>query len=164
MTRGLVGGCLVLGVAVAGCRSATPADCRPADSARIAAARGVPAPTGPAPSAPPAPVLRELKAELYRSGAVLLQLERYDESYRSFTELVKLAPRYQDAATLQAQARERLVHRHYQEGLRLYREERLEEAIAEWRVALRYDPRHADARKGIEQAESLLRRLKDKSR
>jgi tetratricopeptide (TPR) repeat protein len=159
MTRGLVGGCLVLGVAVAGCRSATPADCRPAESARVAAAAGV-----PAPGAPPAPVLRELKAVLYRSGMVLLQLERYDESYRSFTELVKLDPRYQDAATLQAQARERLVHRHYQEGLRLYREERLEEAIAEWRVALRHDPRHADARKGIEQAESLLRRLKDKSR
>ncbi len=161
--RGLVGGCLVLGVAVAGCRSVTPADCRPAESARVAAAAGVPAPTVPAPSAPPAPALRELKAVLYRSGTVLLQLERYDESYRSFTELVKLDPRYQDATTLQAQARERLVHRHYQEGLRLYREEKLEEAIAEWRIALRYDPRHADARKGIEQAESLLRRLKDTS-
>lgn len=159
MTRGLVGGCLVLGVAVAGCRSATPADCRPAESARVAAAAG-----GPAPTVPPAPVLRELKAVLYRSGIVLLQLERYDESYRSFTELVKLDPRYQDATALQAQARERLVHRHYQEGLRLYREEKLEEAIAEWRVALRYDPHHADARKGIEQAESLLRRLKDRSR
>lgn len=40
-----------------------------------------------------------------------------------------------------------LLQQHYNEGIRLYREEKLEGAIAEWRAVLQYDPNHEAAKK-----------------
>ena len=39
------------------------------------------------------------------------------------------------------------------------REERLEAAIEQWRGVLEHDPKHANARRNIEQAERMLRTL-----
>jgi cytochrome c-type biogenesis protein CcmH/NrfG len=51
------------------------------------------------------------------------------------------------------------VRQRYRDGLRLFREERLEEAIEKWRGVLELDARHANARRNIEQAEKMLRTL-----
>ena len=50
----------------------------------------------------------------------------------------------------------------YAEGLRFYREEKLEEAITEWKLVLNLDPQHPSARKNIEQAEAILKRLEQR--
>jgi cytochrome c-type biogenesis protein CcmH/NrfG len=55
--------------------------------------------------------------------------------------------------------RTRLVRYRYQEGLRLFREERLEDAITEWRIVLELDPTQTPARRSIDQAEQMLRTL-----
>jgi cytochrome c-type biogenesis protein CcmH/NrfG len=57
-----------------------------------------------------------------------------------------------------------MVDEHYSQGLRLYRQEKLAEAIGEWRVVLEFDPQHANARRNIEQAEKLLRSLDERRR
>ena len=54
------------------------------------------------------------------------------------------------------------MQQHYAEGLRFYREEKLEEAITEWKVVLNLDPQHPSARKNIEQAEAILKRLEQR--
>jgi cytochrome c-type biogenesis protein CcmH/NrfG len=60
------------------------------------------------------------------------------------------------------QARERAAQQHYAQGLQLYREEKLQEAIVQWKSVLEYEPDHANAKKNIEQAERLLRSLQQR--
>jgi hypothetical protein len=77
-------------------------------------------------------------------------------------QLAKLSPNYQDSSSLLGRARDFLIQDHYSQGIRLYREEKLEGAIAEWRTVLQYDPNHAAAKKNIEQAERLLQGLQQR--
>ncbi|MBI4011623.1 MAG: LysM peptidoglycan-binding domain-containing protein [Candidatus Rokubacteria bacterium] len=104
------------------------------------------------------------KAILYGLGKAQLEQQKYAESYQTLDQLARLAPGYQDAPALLRQVRDRLVQQHYSEGLRLYREEKIEEAIAEWRATLELDPQHANARRSLEQAERLLRALEQRRR
>ena len=102
------------------------------------------------------------KAALYRHGKTQFDQRQYDESYRTLAQLAKLQPDYQDSARMLQQARTRSIERHYSEGLRLYREEKLPQAIAEWRVVLEVDPTHANAKRNIDQAERLLKGLEER--
>lgn len=104
------------------------------------------------------------KLALYRHAKDQFGQKRYEESYRSLLQLAKLEPRYEDAAQLLQQARSRTIEQHYSEGIRLYREEKLREAIQEWQVVLELDPRNVNARRNIEQAERLLRGLEQRKR
>jgi tetratricopeptide (TPR) repeat protein len=102
------------------------------------------------------------KAVLYRHGKNQFAQRKYGDSYRTLTQLAKLQPDYEDSANLLRQARTRLVDQHYSDGIRLYREEKLKEAIGEWRAVLELDPQHAGAKRNIEQAERLLRGLEER--
>lgn len=99
------------------------------------------------------------KAILYRLGKAQFEQERYAESYQTLMRLTKLTPDYEDSAATLRAARDRLVQHHYGEGLRFFGEERVEAAIAEWRLALAYDPQHAAAKRNLEQAERVLKTL-----
>ena len=104
------------------------------------------------------------KLALYRQGQSALENKKYDDSYRSLTLLAKLQPDYQDVATLLAQARRQVIDRHYQQGIRLFREEKLPEAIAEWKLVLEMEPQNANARRNIDQAERLLKGLEERNK
>ena len=102
------------------------------------------------------------KLVLYRHGKSQLDQKNYDASLRTLTTLAKLQPDYEDVSKLIQQTRGRAVDQHYQAGIRLYREEKLPEAIGEWKVVLDLDPQHANAKKNIEQAERLLKGLEQR--
>jgi tetratricopeptide (TPR) repeat protein len=102
------------------------------------------------------------KLALYRQGQVALEDKKYEDSYRALTQLAKLQPDYQDVAKLLPQARRQVIDRHYQEGIRLFREEKLPEAIAEWRLVLDIEPQHVNARRNLDQAERLLKGLEQR--
>jgi tetratricopeptide (TPR) repeat protein len=102
------------------------------------------------------------KAVLYGLGKTQLGQRKYDESARTLTQLARLAPNYQDSPALLRQARERAAQQHYAQGLQLYREEKLEEAIVQWKAVLEYEPEHSNAKKNIDQAERLLRSLQQR--
>ena len=102
------------------------------------------------------------KAVLYGLGKTQLGQRKYDDSARTLTQLARLAPNYQDSPALLKQARERAAQTHYSQGLQLYREEKLEEAISQWKAVLEYEPEHANAKKNIEQAERLLKSLQQR--
>lgn len=102
------------------------------------------------------------KVALYREGKRAFEEGRYPESYWTLVQLARLAPGYEDSAvTLQA-SRDRLVQQHCSAALRLFAEERVEEAIAEWKLALAYDPQHENARRNLEQAERILKALEER--
>jgi tetratricopeptide (TPR) repeat protein len=104
------------------------------------------------------------KQALYRHAQAQLGARHFDESYRALTALNQLAPEYEDSASLLQQVRRAMVDEHYSQGLRLFRQEKLTEAIGEWRLVLELDPQHGNARRNIEQAEKLLRSLDERRR
>lgn len=102
------------------------------------------------------------KAILYGLGKSQLAEKNYTESYQALSQLARMDPNYEDSATMLRTARDQLVREHYNRGLHLFREEKLAEAIAEWRLVLEYDPQHANALKNIEQSERLLKELEQR--
>jgi tetratricopeptide (TPR) repeat protein len=104
------------------------------------------------------------KLVLYRHGKNLSDQKNYDASYKTLTTLARLQPDYEDVAKLLPQTKGRAVEQHYQSGIRLYREEKLPQAIAEWKVVLDLEPDHANAKKNIDQAERLLKGLEQRKK
>ncbi len=104
------------------------------------------------------------KQALYGQGKSLFAGQKWDDSYRTFTQLVRLEPDYQDSAAMVKQSRDRSIDQHYREGVRLYREEKPAEAITEWKAVLAMDPQHANARRNIDQAEKLLKALEERKK
>ncbi|HEY7366791.1 MAG TPA: LysM peptidoglycan-binding domain-containing protein [Methylomirabilota bacterium] len=102
------------------------------------------------------------KAILYAQGQDDLVKGRYDDAHRVLTQLAHLDPAYRDGASLLGEARSRAIQLHYNEGIRLSREEQLEAAIAHWHAVLEHDPLHAEAKRNIEQAQRILRALEDR--
>ena len=84
------------------------------------------------------------KAVLYGLGKSQLGQRKYEDSVKTLVQLARLAPAYQDSPTLLKQARERAAQQHYAQGLQLYREEKLEDAITQWKAVLEYDPDHVE--------------------
>ncbi|HEX9819178.1 MAG TPA: hypothetical protein VGD07_06150 [Methylomirabilota bacterium] len=96
---------------------------------------------------------------LYAAARAHLAEGRDEDAYRALAQLARVSPGYADSARLVRDLLPRLVRQRYQEGLRLFRDELLEDAIEQWRGVLELDPRHAHARRNIEQAEKMLRTL-----
>ena len=104
------------------------------------------------------------KLVLYRQSKSLFDQKNYDASFRTLNVLAKLQPDYEDVPKLLQQTKGRMVDQHYQEGIRLYRDEKLPQAITEWKQVLDIDPQHANAKKNIEQAERLLKGLEQRKK
>ena len=102
------------------------------------------------------------KAVLYGLGKSQLGQKKYDDSVKTLVQLARLAPTYQDSPNLLKQAKTSAAQQHYAQGLQLYREEKLQDAITEWKTVLEYDPDHANAKKNIDQAERLLKSLQQR--
>lgn len=102
------------------------------------------------------------KQALYGQAKSQMEARQYSESIQSLNQLARLQPDYEDAPAMLRQARTRVIEQHYTQGVRYYREEKLKEAIAEWRVVLEMDPANANARRNIDQAEKLLRGLEQR--
>ena len=99
------------------------------------------------------------KLTLYRQGYAQIEQKSYDDGYKTLQQLARIQPDYLDVTSLVQQARRQVIDHHYQEGIRHFREERLQEAINEWRLVLTMDAQHPNARRNIDQAERLLEAL-----
>jgi tetratricopeptide (TPR) repeat protein len=99
------------------------------------------------------------RAALLQQGKTLMDQNKLGESLAAFTQLARLSPKDATVSSLMSNVRGRLIQQHYNQGIRLYREEKLPAAIAEWRTVLQYDPAHEGAKRNIEQAERLLKGL-----
>ena len=99
---------------------------------------------------------------LLQHGKTLLDQNKLSDSYATLTQLSRLSPRDASVTSLLSNVRGRLVQQHYNQGVRLYREEKLPAAIHEWRTVLQYEPNHEGAKKNIETAERLLKGLQER--
>ncbi len=57
--------------------------------------------------------------------------------------------------------KKQLANSHYIKGVKYFTDEELDKAIKEWEETLDLDPNHPKAKKDIENARSLLQRLKE---
>lgn len=96
---------------------------------------------------------------LLQHGQSLMEQNKLAESWAALTQLAKLSPKDGAVTKLLSDVRSRLVQQHYNQGILLYREEKLPAAIAEWRAVLQYEPGHEGAKRNIEQTERLLKGL-----
>jgi tetratricopeptide (TPR) repeat protein len=99
---------------------------------------------------------------LFQQGKTLLEQNKLTDSFATLTQLARLSPRDARVTSLLTNVRGRLVQQHYNQGIRLYREEKLPAAIHEWRTVLQYDSNHEGAKKNIETAERLLKGLQER--
>ena len=99
------------------------------------------------------------RAVLLQQGKTLMEQNKLTESLSTLNQLAKLSPKDTTVSSLVGNVRARLVQQHYNQGIRLYREEKLPAAIDEWRSVLQYEPGHEGAKRNIEQAERLLKGL-----
>ena len=104
------------------------------------------------------------KQALYGHAKSQMDARQYPESVQTLNQLARLQPDYEDVPVLLRQARTRIIEQHYTQGVRYYREEKLKEAIAEWRLVLEMDPSNANARRNIDQAERLLKALEQRKK
>jgi len=99
---------------------------------------------------------------LLQQGRTLMEQNQLVDAYAAANQLVKYNPKDSAATSLLRQVRGRLVQQHYNQGVLLFREEKLPGAIAEWRTVLQYDPAHEGAKRNIAQAERLLKGLQER--
>jgi tetratricopeptide (TPR) repeat protein len=99
---------------------------------------------------------------LFQQGKVLMEQNKLADSFVAFNQLAKLNPKDSAVSSLLGNVRARLVQQHYNQGIRLYRDEKLAAAIGEWRSVLQYEPNHEGAKRNIEQAERLIKGLQER--
>jgi tetratricopeptide (TPR) repeat protein len=99
---------------------------------------------------------------LMQQSKTLLEQNKLPDSFSALSQLARLSPKDSAVASLLNKVRGRLVQEHYNQGIRLFREEKLPAAISEWRNVLQYEPNHEGAKKNIDQAERLLKGLQER--
>jgi len=99
---------------------------------------------------------------MLQQGKSLSDQNKLADSLTVLTQLAKLNPKDNAVTSLLTNVRGRFVREHYNQGVRLFRDEKLPEAVSEWRTVLQYEPNHEGAKRNIEQAERLLKGLKER--
>jgi tetratricopeptide (TPR) repeat protein len=99
---------------------------------------------------------------LLQQGRTLMEQNKLVDAYSAANQLVKSYPKDSAATSLLTQVRGRLVQQHYNQGMQLFRDEKLPAAISEWRTVLQYDPAHDGAKRNIDQAQRLLKGLQER--
>jgi hypothetical protein len=94
----------------------------------------------------------------YQMGRSLLQGKKYKEALDMFD---RLDSGYKDVRESVALAKRQLAGEHYLRGVKYFTDEELDKAIKEWETTLTLDPNHPKAKKDIENARTLLQKLKD---
>jgi tetratricopeptide (TPR) repeat protein len=102
---------------------------------------------------------KEIRNEsYYQMGKAFVQGKRYKDALEVFS---KADPKYRDIRDSIASVKKQLANVHYLKGVKYYTDDELDRAIKEWEETLAFEPGHANAKKDIEKARSLLKRLKE---
>jgi tetratricopeptide (TPR) repeat protein len=94
----------------------------------------------------------------YQMGKLLIQGKKYQQALGAFD---RVDSGYKDVRESIAFAKKQLAGEHYLRGVKYFTDEELDEAIKEWEITLTLDPAHPKAKKDIDNANSLLQKLKE---
>jgi tetratricopeptide (TPR) repeat protein len=99
-----------------------------------------------------------INASYYQMGKKLSQEKKYQEALTMFTHVES---GFNDVRKWIASTKKQLAEAHYIEGVKYFTREEFDKAIKEWEATLTMDPNHQRAKKDIENARSLLQKLKE---
>jgi tetratricopeptide (TPR) repeat protein len=94
----------------------------------------------------------------YQMGKLLIQGKKYHEALEAFN---RVDSGYKDIRESVAFVKKQLAGEHYLRGVKYFTDEEIDKAIREWEVTLTLNPNHPKAKKDIENARSLLQKLKE---
>ena len=94
----------------------------------------------------------------YQTGKLLIQRKKYQRALDVFG---RVDSGYKDIRESIGFAKKQLAGDHYLRGVKYFTDEELDKAIKEWEATLALDPNHPKAKKDIDNARSLLQKLKD---
>jgi tetratricopeptide (TPR) repeat protein len=94
----------------------------------------------------------------YQMGKSLARGKKYQEALEVFN---RLDSGYKDVRESISLVKKQLAGEHYLRGVKYFTDEELNKAIKEWEVTLALDPNHPKAKKDIENARTLLQKLKE---
>lgn len=97
-------------------------------------------------------------ASYYQMGKILSQGKKYQEALEMFNHV---EAGYKDIKESIAFVKKQLADTHYINGIKYFTDEELDKAIKEWEITLTLDPHHPKAKKDIENARNLLKKLKE---
>ncbi|MBI3815700.1 MAG: tetratricopeptide repeat protein [Nitrospinae bacterium] len=104
-------------------------------------------------------ITKHLNFSYYKQGIALFEKGEYKESLRMFSNL---QPNFEKAGEYLKKVRaelKKMGEDYYKNGLKLFREQKLNQAIEQWNMALEIEPEHKKAREYIEKAKNLLKSL-----
>ncbi len=96
---------------------------------------------------------------LYRDGIQLSQQGKYGQALEILNKITEHPGVPETIAELK-QTMKIKAEEHYRQGVKYFVDEKLEEAVEEWEKTLEFDPEHSNAEKEIENARSLIQKLK----
>ncbi len=96
---------------------------------------------------------------LYRDGIQLSQQGKYGQALEILNRMTEHPGVPETIAELK-QTMKIKAEEHYRQGVKYFVDEKLEEAVEEWEKTLEFDPEHSNAEKEIENARSLIQKLK----
>jgi tetratricopeptide (TPR) repeat protein len=97
--------------------------------------------------------------EVVQKGIAQLENGRLNEAIASFEEALSIEPDNAQASQYLAEAksqREQVIKKHLLQGIEFFRNEELEQAMAEWDAVLALDPNNAEALKNKEETRARL--------
>jgi tetratricopeptide (TPR) repeat protein len=97
-------------------------------------------------------------ASNYQMGKIMSEGKNYKEALKYFS---RVDSNYQDIKDARVLTQNRLAEVHYNTGVKFFVNDQLEKAIVEWEEALSLNPKHLRARKDIENAQNLLKKLQE---
>ena len=97
-------------------------------------------------------------ASNYQMGKMMNEGKNYREALNYFS---RVDPGYRDAKDLKVMTQNRLAEVHYNTGVKYFVNDQLEKAIREWEETLTLNPNHPKARKDIDNAQTLLKKLQE---
>lgn len=92
----------------------------------------------------------------YEMGKMANAAKKYDEALRYFR---RVNPGYRDVKKVMITTQNLLAEVRYNTGVKYYVNDKIEQAIREWKETLTLNSKHPRARKDIENAQSLLKKL-----
>ena len=103
---------------------------------------------------------------LYKDSEYLLGKERLaggnlNGAYQCFKNVADLDPNYKDVSKRLDVTLVQLKDFHYRKGIKLYKQEKLEEALKEWKIVYELDPNYKKVDYYIQRCEQILKRLKE---
>lgn len=94
----------------------------------------------------------------YQMAKILNQGKKYQEALTMFNHV---DPKYKDVKEWIPSVKNQLAEAHYLMGVKYYVNEELEKAVKEWEETLTLNPKHPKAKRDMENAFQLLKKLKE---